>query len=102
MVFLCSCHLLVREALVLGGTPAWVALSLSVVGEAVIHREGVDIHIVALVGALVEGLLPGADLQCAVPHPIAKVDEQTCGGQEGEGWTPAACTNPKIPANTSL
>lgn len=80
MAFLCSRHLLVREALVLGGTPARVALTLGGVGEAVIHGEGVDVHVVALVGALVEGLLPGADLQRAVPHPVAKVDEQTCGG----------------------
>lgn len=79
MAFLCSCHLLVREALVLRGTPAWEVLTLSGIGEAIVHREGVNIHIIALIGALVEGLLPSADLQRAVPHPIAKVYEQTCG-----------------------
>lgn len=89
MAFLGPRHLLVREALVLGGTPGRVALALGGEGEAVIHGEGIDVHVVALVGALVQSLLPGADLQGAVPHPIAKVDEQTWGGQEGEGWTPA-------------
>lgn len=97
MAFLCSCHLLVREALVLRGTPVRVALTLSGVREAIVHGEGVHVHIVALVGALVEGLLPGADLQRAVPHPIAKVDEQTCSGREGEGWTPATHTGTAAP-----
>lgn len=87
MAFLGARHLLVGEALVLRRTPGRVALALGGEGEAIIHREGVDVHVVALVGALVQGLLPGADLQSAVPHPVAKVDEQTWGGQEREGWT---------------
>lgn len=88
MAFLGARHLLVREALILRRTPGRVALTLGGKGEAIIHGEGVDIHVVALVGALVQGLLPGADLQRAVPHPVAKVDEQTWGGQEREGWIP--------------
>lgn len=96
MALLGARHLLVREALVLRRTPGRVALALGGKGEAVVHGEGVDVHVIALVGALVQGLLPGADLQRAVPHPIAKVDEQTWAGKR-ERVGPQLLTSPASP-----
>lgn len=66
--------LLVVVAPLLWGGPALVRLLLLVVvgSEAV-----VQVVVVALVGAGVCLLLPGVQLQRAVPHSVATVDQQT-------------------------
>lgn len=72
-------HLLVIEAFVLGWpAPVLLALALSGIGESLLHGKGV-IHVVALICALVQGLLSGADFQGAVPDAVPKINEQTCG-----------------------
>lgn len=80
LLFLILVLLLVAVAPpLLGGRPALIGslvlllgVNLVVGGEAV-----VQVVVIALVGAGVCLLLPSFELQCAVPHAVAHIDQQT-------------------------
>lgn len=64
----------------LRGGPALVGCLVLFLGvKVVVGGEGVvvEVVVVALVGAGVRLLLPGVQLQRAVPHPVTTVDQQT-------------------------
>lgn len=63
----------------LRGGPALVGSLFLLLGvKAVVGGEGVvEVVVVALVGAGVGLLLPGVELQRAVPHSVTAVDQQT-------------------------
>lgn len=53
--------------------------------KVVVRGEGVvQVIVIASVGAGVDLLLAGVQLQCAVPHSVTAVDQQTCGAWTGQ------------------
>lgn len=86
------------------GAPALVRLFVSRRVQIVIHSKVVvQAHVVALVRASVGFLLARRDLEGAVPHAIAKVDQNTCRDEHTETTQTvhiciSQCTNQCFPS----